>query len=166
MAIGVSTLHGQAASALSSHATDAPPRSSPLPLRAAVIATALLPLLLIHARGVAEGVFAVLALGFVLRCALQRDWSAFRQAWVLAALAYWAWLVFVTVLAVSWIAASAVASCAPIATSRRSPTGQSRRRASHTSGVKVSGCGSQAITITCCARRISTRSGYREHVLG
>lgn len=41
-AIGVSTLHGQAASALSSHATDAPPRSSPLPLRAAVISAAVL----------------------------------------------------------------------------------------------------------------------------
>ncbi|WP_372618191.1 O-antigen ligase family protein [Falsiroseomonas sp.] len=67
--------------------------------RTAVIATALLPLLLIHARGVAEGVFAVLALGFVLRCALLRDWSAFRQAWVVVALVYWAWLVFVTVLA-------------------------------------------------------------------
>jgi O-antigen ligase len=67
--------------------------------RAAVIATALLPLLLIHVRGVAEGVFAALAFGFVLRCALRRDWTAFRQAWVMAAMAYWAWLVFATLLA-------------------------------------------------------------------
>jgi O-antigen ligase len=67
--------------------------------RTAVIATALLPLLLVHARGVAEGVFALIAVGFVLRCALLRDWSAFRQAWVVAALAYWAWLVCTTLLA-------------------------------------------------------------------
>ncbi len=58
----------------------------------------LLPLLLIHARGVAEGVFGLLALGIVLRCAWQRDFSPFRQPWVLAGLGYWFWLVLCTVL--------------------------------------------------------------------
>ena len=67
--------------------------------RAALVATVLLPLVLIHARSVAEGLFAALAVSFVLRCALMRDWSAFRQAWVAAAMGYWAWLVVSTLVA-------------------------------------------------------------------
>lgn len=63
---------------------------------AAVVAAT--PLLLIHARGVAEGVFGVLAAAFVLRCVLERDFSAFRQGWVMAGLGFWAWLVLTTLV--------------------------------------------------------------------
>lgn len=66
--------------------------------RAALIAVALLPLLLIVARSAAEGVIAAVAAGFVLRCLLRREWSAFRQPWLLAALGFWAWLVLATLL--------------------------------------------------------------------
>lgn len=67
--------------------------------RAAVIAVALLPLILIAARPVAHGVIAAIAIGFLVRCVLLRDFSPTRQAWFLAALGYWAWLVLATVLA-------------------------------------------------------------------
>lgn len=67
--------------------------------RAAVIAVALLPLLLIFARPVAHGVIAAVALGFVLRCTLARDFSSAWQGWFLAALGYWAWLVVSTLAA-------------------------------------------------------------------
>jgi O-antigen ligase len=66
--------------------------------RAALVATLALPLLLIHARGVAEGVLAVLAAGFLLRCALLRDASPFRAPWFLAALGFWAWVLLCTLL--------------------------------------------------------------------
>ncbi|WP_270938781.1 O-antigen ligase family protein [Falsiroseomonas oryzae] len=65
---------------------------------AAAAIVAAMPLLLIHARGVAEGLFAVLGALFVIRCARARDWSAFRQPWVVAGLLYWAWLLLVTLL--------------------------------------------------------------------
>jgi O-antigen ligase len=67
--------------------------------RAALVATLLLPFLLIHARAVAEGVLAALAAGVLLRAVLRRDASLFRGAWVLAAFAYWIWLVLCTLLA-------------------------------------------------------------------
>jgi O-antigen ligase len=74
------------------------PRLDRLGNRAALGATLALPLLLIHVRGVAEAVLAVLAAGFLLRCALQRDATPFRAPWFLAALAFWAWLVLCTLL--------------------------------------------------------------------
>ena len=67
--------------------------------RAAMVALVLLPLMLIVARSAAEGVIAAIAAGFLLRCLLWRDFSAFRQPWVIAAMGFWAWLVLVTLLA-------------------------------------------------------------------
>jgi O-antigen ligase len=59
---------------------------------------AVTPFLLIHARGVAEGLFGAIAVIHVLRCARDRDFSGFRQPWVVAGLAYWAWLVLSTLV--------------------------------------------------------------------
>jgi hypothetical protein len=72
------------------------PQLERLGTRAALVATLALPLLLIHARGVAEGVLAALAAGFLLRCALLRDPAPFRAPWFLAALGFWAWTVLCT----------------------------------------------------------------------
>lgn len=66
--------------------------------RLALAAVLALPFMLILARAVAEGIVAGVAAGFLLRCLLLRDGSAFRQAWVGAALAYWAWLVLASLL--------------------------------------------------------------------
>jgi O-antigen ligase len=74
------------------------PRLEAVGNRVALVATLALPLLLIHARGVAEGVLAALAAGFLLRCALRRDAAPFRAPWFLAALGFWGWLVLCTLL--------------------------------------------------------------------
>ncbi len=66
--------------------------------RIALGAVLLLPLLLIVARAVAEGIIGGVAVGFALRCMLLRDVSWLRQPWVMAAFAYWLWLVFCTLV--------------------------------------------------------------------
>ncbi|MDR3529906.1 MAG: O-antigen ligase family protein [Rhodopila sp.] len=53
----------------------------------------LLPLLLLHAHGVAEMAIGVADLCFLLRCALLRDWTWLRTRWVWVAGAWWGWLV-------------------------------------------------------------------------
>ncbi|MGK7866249.1 O-antigen ligase family protein [Falsiroseomonas sp. E2-1-a20] len=74
------------------------PRLESVGNRVALVATLALPLLLIHARGVAEGVLAALAGAFLLRCALRRDFAPFRAPWFLAALGFWGWLLLCTLL--------------------------------------------------------------------
>jgi len=66
--------------------------------RAALAATLVLPVLLIHAPSAAEAAIVALALGLLLRMALLRDASPLRAPWVLAALLFWAWIVLVTLL--------------------------------------------------------------------
>jgi O-antigen ligase len=59
----------------------------------ALIATLLCPLFLLHGRVIAEALISVVAVCFLLRSAIDRDWAWLRARWVLAAAAWWAWLV-------------------------------------------------------------------------
>ena len=52
-----------------------------------------LPLLLLHAHGIAEGAIAVIDVCFLARSAITRDWTWARTPWLLVAWAWWAWLV-------------------------------------------------------------------------
>lgn len=52
----------------------------------------LLPITLIHGRGLAEAIVIALSALFLARSALQKDWTWFRRLWVRIALAWWAWL--------------------------------------------------------------------------
>ncbi|MBM3099228.1 hypothetical protein JRX38_14655 [Gluconobacter cerinus] len=54
--------------------------------RLGALATLLLPLFLVHWCGIAEGCLDWLAVGFLLRSALTRDWSWCRQGFVWPAL--------------------------------------------------------------------------------
>lgn len=53
----------------------------------------LLPLLLMHAHGVAEVAIGVADLCFFIRSAIMRDWSWLRTRWLWVAGAWWLWLV-------------------------------------------------------------------------
>jgi O-antigen ligase len=53
----------------------------------------LLPLLLMHAHGVAEAAIGAVDLCFLVRSALLRDWAWLRTRWLWVAGAWWAWLV-------------------------------------------------------------------------
>lgn len=61
--------------------------------RLGVAATLLLPLFLVHFRGIAEGCLDGLAVGFLLRSALIGSWSWIRQGFVWPAFIWWLWLV-------------------------------------------------------------------------
>lgn len=52
----------------------------------------ILPVTLIHGRGLAEAIVITLAALFLARSALTRDWTWLRRPWVRIALAWWAWL--------------------------------------------------------------------------
>ena len=54
----------------------------------------LLPLLLLHAHGIAEVVIATVDLCFLARSAMIRDWAWLRTRWLWFAAAWWGWLVF------------------------------------------------------------------------
>jgi hypothetical protein len=60
----------------------------------ALFGVMLLPLLLLHAHGLAEAAIGVIDLCFLLRCALTRDWTWLRTRWLWVAGAWWGWLVF------------------------------------------------------------------------
>ena len=61
--------------------------------RLAPILVLLLPLLLMHARALAELALALLGLAFLARSAAARDWGWLRRGWVPAGAAWWLWLV-------------------------------------------------------------------------
>jgi O-antigen ligase len=62
--------------------------------RIALYSVMLLPLLLLHAHGIAEVAIGVADLCFLSRCVLQRDWGWLRTRWLWFSTAWWAWLVF------------------------------------------------------------------------
>ncbi len=68
----------------------APPEVAPRAVRALVL---VLPLVLLHGRGLAEAVIATIAGLFLLHSARQRDWRWLRTTWVRVASAWWLWLV-------------------------------------------------------------------------
>ena len=59
--------------------------------RAALVSLLLLPLLLLHAHGIAEVAIAVADLFFLLRSALVRDWGWLRTPWIRVAGLWWLW---------------------------------------------------------------------------
>ena len=61
--------------------------------RAGLGATLLLPVFLLHGRGIAEALVILVALAFVVRSAVARDWAWLRSGWVPFGLAWWLWLV-------------------------------------------------------------------------
>jgi hypothetical protein len=61
--------------------------------RTALFSVMLLPLLLMHAHGIAEVAIAIADLCFLLRCGLVGDWSWLRTRWLWVAGAWWGWLV-------------------------------------------------------------------------
>ena len=81
---------GPAVTASGPAATAAPPEVAPRAVRALVL---VLPLVLLHGRGVAEAVIATIAALFLLRSARSRDWRWLRTGWVRVAAAWWLWLV-------------------------------------------------------------------------
>lgn len=68
-------------------------RSLPALDRTALGAVLLLPLLLLHAHGIAEGAIAVIDACFLARCAITRDWAWLRTPWLRIGLAWWGWIV-------------------------------------------------------------------------
>ncbi len=65
--------------------------------RVGVAAALLLPLFLLHGRGVAEALLLLVAALFLLRSARARDWSWLRRGWVRIGLTWWAWLVLCSI---------------------------------------------------------------------
>ena len=61
--------------------------------RGAAVLTLILPLFLLHGRGIAEVLLALIAVSFLLQSAMRRDWAWLAQTWLRVALAWWAWLV-------------------------------------------------------------------------
>ena len=59
----------------------------------------LLPWLLLHVRAGVEAGIDLVAVGFLVRCALVRDWLWLRQGWVVLGAAWWLWLVVCTAAA-------------------------------------------------------------------
>jgi O-antigen ligase len=60
---------------------------------AALAAILLLPVFLMHAKAVAEGVVGLVGVAFLVRSAGRGDWSWLRQGWVPIGIAWWLWLV-------------------------------------------------------------------------
>lgn len=67
--------------------------------RAGLGVTLLLPVFLLHGRGLAEACVGLIGASFLARSALARDWSWLARPWLLAGLAWWAWLMLCTALA-------------------------------------------------------------------
>ncbi len=61
--------------------------------RVALVAALLCPLFLVHGRALAEGCIDAVAVLFLLRSTVMRDWRWTRQAWVGIAALWWLWLV-------------------------------------------------------------------------
>lgn len=54
------------------------------------------PLFVVHGRGIADGLIALVAALFLVRSAMGRDTAWLRRPWVLIALAWWGWMVAVS----------------------------------------------------------------------
>ncbi len=72
----------------------APPFRSPsLVDNVSLVSVMLLPLLLLHAHGVAEVAIGIADVSFLVRSAVSGDWAWLRTRWLWVAAAWWGWLV-------------------------------------------------------------------------
>jgi O-antigen ligase len=78
-------------------ARDRSNRLVPVLDRTAIGAVLLIPLLLLHAHGIAEGAVAVTDACFLARSTLARDWAWLRTPWLLIGLAWWGWVVLCSI---------------------------------------------------------------------
>lgn len=62
--------------------------------RSGLVALLSLPVLLLHAHGVAEGAIVVIDLCFLARSVLTRDWRWLRTPWLSVGFAWWGWVLF------------------------------------------------------------------------
>ncbi len=62
--------------------------------RFSLAALLVLPLFLMHGRGVADTLIVLIGLAFLAGCALRRDWRWLRRGWMPIGLVWWGWLVF------------------------------------------------------------------------
>jgi O-antigen ligase len=60
--------------------------------RAAIAATLMLPIFVMHGRAVAEMLIGVINVAFIARSAVSRDWAWVGASWVQIAAAFWVWL--------------------------------------------------------------------------
>ena len=67
-------------------------------IAAATAATLLLPLALLYARALGDGVMTVIAVLFLASHWASRDWRWLRTPWTRLALAFWAWMLLCTVV--------------------------------------------------------------------
>ncbi len=70
------------------------PRTLSILSRVALVGVMLLPLLLLHAHGVAEVVIGIVDICFLVRSAILRNWIWLRTPWLRVAGVWWGWLVF------------------------------------------------------------------------
>jgi hypothetical protein len=70
------------------------PRAPTILERIAFFSVMLLPLLLLHAHGIAEVAIGITDLCFLMRCAFIGDWAWLRIRWLWVAGLWWIWLVF------------------------------------------------------------------------
>ena len=67
--------------------------------RAGRFAVLALPIFLLHGRGIADALIAVVAALFLARSAAVRDWTWLLRGWVVTAAAWWGWLLLCSALA-------------------------------------------------------------------
>lgn len=68
-------------------------RALPILDRTALVCVLLLPLLLMHAHGIAEVALAIADFCFLGRCAITRNWAWARTYWFRVGLLWWGWVV-------------------------------------------------------------------------
>jgi O-antigen ligase len=61
------------------------------------------PVFLLHGRGIADGLFVLIGLAFLVRCTVLRTWEWLGRPWVVIALAWWFWLVLCSTVAGSGV---------------------------------------------------------------
>ncbi len=72
-------------------------RALPALDRSALIAVLLLPLLLMHAHGIAEVAIGIADACFLARAAITRDWAWLRTPWLQVGLLWWGWIALCSV---------------------------------------------------------------------
>jgi O-antigen ligase len=73
-------------------------RGEKLLVMAATGLTLLLPFALLYARAIGDAVLSLIAVLFLARCWISRDWAWLRMPWTRLMLVFWVWMLFCTVV--------------------------------------------------------------------